>query len=115
MCELNIFASYSLSLQRLYERCNTDESYRIDLMSYTSHFVGPVNDGSRAEVYTNWPIPTPPALQESHLLATQPNMVDFTTLSQDILDQNFMDMDRVITFDDGSMFAAAFDSAAVAW
>jgi hypothetical protein len=115
LCELNIFASYSLSLRRLYEHCNTDESYRIDLMSYTSHFVGPVNDGSRAEVYTNWPVPTPPALQESHLLATQPNMVDFTTLSQDMLDQNFMDMDRVIAFDDGSMFAAAFDSAAVAW
>ncbi|KAH7070999.1 fungal-specific transcription factor domain-containing protein [Paraphoma chrysanthemicola] len=112
--EMNLFASYSLSLRRLYERCNTHENYRIDLMGYTSDAVHQGN-GGESELYTHWPVPTPPAVLDSHILATQPDMFDFTTFSRDMLDQNFMEMDRVIAFDDGSMFAAAFDTAAAAW
>lgn len=37
---------------------------------------------------------------------------EFNTIPQMILDQHFMNMDRVITFDDGSMFAAEMDNGA---
>ncbi|KAL5389266.1 hypothetical protein DPSP01_002579 [Paraphaeosphaeria sporulosa] len=36
--------------------------------------------------------------------------VDFDTLPQLMLDRHFIDMDRIIAFEDGSMFAATVDN-----
>ncbi|RYP66645.1 hypothetical protein DL769_005977 [Monosporascus sp. CRB-8-3] len=42
-------------------------------------------------------------------IATITGMDDFNSISQAMLDQQFMNLDRVIAFEDGSMFAAEMD------
>lgn len=68
---------------------------------------------------TDWPVQqTEPLPDAPNFRGTRMNVsdvdnlegVDFDTLPQLMLDQHFMDMDRIIAFDDGSMFAGTMDT-----
>ncbi|KAH7361319.1 fungal-specific transcription factor domain-containing protein [Pyrenochaeta sp. MPI-SDFR-AT-0127] len=99
--EQDLFTKYAGRLKELYELCATDESYQINVMDYTNdinhHHGHRGTDGS----YEDWP--------------EVPDSTDFNTMAQIMLDQNFMGTDRVIAFDDGSMFTAPFESGPSAW
>jgi hypothetical protein len=106
----DLFAKYATRLKEIYELCATNESYQVNVMDYT-------NDISHQEIagpsqpYHRWPditqiMPQPDvSLQLPH--------ADFNTIP--MLDLNFTDMDRVISFDDGSMFTAAFEAGPSTW
>lgn len=113
----DLFTKYASRLKELYDRCATDENYQINITGYT-HDINHQHQGvGTAESYASWP-------QHSELVTSQeinlplgnpPDSADFNTIPQIMLDQNFMELDRVIAFDDGSMFTAAFESGAAAW
>lgn len=109
----DIFAKYATRLRELYKFCTTSVTYQIDLMafpsdiSYDSHFT-PMHTSQN-----QWAdaLPMPATYEIPTMLSGLSNPVDFNTDPQLMMDQTFMDIDRVIAFEDGSMFAATFDQA----
>lgn len=99
--ERDLFTKYALRLKELYEMCATDESYQINVMDYTNDINHHHGHRGTAGSYDDWP--------------DVPDSADFNTMAQIMVDQNFMGTDRVIAFDDGSMFTAAFDQGAGTW
>lgn len=107
----DLFIGYAHRLRGLYELCTNDETYQINVMDYT-------NDTNHRQGH---PEPTQPLNVWPHVSATVPlpdlglplPSPDFNTIT--MLDQNFMDTDRVIAFDDGSMFTSTFDAGLNAW
>ncbi|KAH6611852.1 fungal-specific transcription factor domain-containing protein [Boeremia exigua] len=114
----NLFGKYASRLKELYDKCSTDPNYRIDVMNYTSDIQDRHPDSDSVFGYSLWPVAPQPV---THLIpegtailpSNAPESMDFTSIPS--LDQSFVDLDRVIAFDDGSMFTAAFDAAAVGW
>jgi hypothetical protein len=116
--EQDLFTRYSARLKELYELCVTDETYQINVMDYTGETDHYHDITGLAEPFKSWSEINqnlPQGVTEMDMLPTPSDTADFNNISQIMLDQNFMKMDRVITFDDGSMFTAAFDLAADAW
>lgn len=111
---LNLFAKYASRLKQLYDRCTTDSNFQIDITNYNND-----NPGPRCDIYPTYEFDLWSAdSQQIHQLLPQnnailpsnaPEAMDFTSIPS--LDQSFDDLDRVIAFDDGSMFTAAFDNA----
>jgi hypothetical protein len=116
----NLFTKYATRLKQLYEACSADPTYHIDVMDYTRGSQNYAMDLDPAASYQAWSS-APPNLP--HMLPEMGVMLpsngseptDLNTIPQIMLDQDFIDLDRVIAFDDGSMFSAAFDSTTAAW
>ncbi|KAF1843220.1 uncharacterized protein K460DRAFT_418323 [Cucurbitaria berberidis CBS 394.84] len=112
----DIFTKYAVRLKQLQRLCATDQAFQMNVMDYT---IDIRHDSltTPADTYPRWSqVLQPAALQEMNLtLPNPPDSADFSTIPQIMLDQDFTGMDRIITFDDGSMFAASFDPGAAAW
>lgn len=127
--EMDLAKKYATKLRQLYELCVRNESFNIDVMGYTTeiihentsrgHSLNMIPAGTQEGLGTGldpWPsgmspIPgTVPAVNIS--IPNALDVGDFSTIPQMTLDQQFMNMDRVIAFDDGSMFAATLDYGA---
>lgn len=112
----NLFAKYAARLKQLYERCSTNPDYQVDVTNYTNDNHGRRFNLASAYEFNSWPVDlqqAPPQLipeGNSILPSNAPEAMDFTSIPS--LDQNFIDLDRVIAFDDGSMFTAAFETPA---
>ncbi|KAF2798061.1 hypothetical protein K505DRAFT_346843 [Melanomma pulvis-pyrius CBS 109.77] len=129
----NLSAKYAAKLKELYEICARDNLYRINVMDYTKEIdhalISATEQRQTGTLYmqredrdssiTEWPSRTSTmqqAVPNMTKIAPEPLQVplmdagEFSTIPQMILDQHFMNMDRVITFDDGSMFAAELDN-----
>jgi hypothetical protein len=129
--EKDLAAKYAMRLKDLYEKCASDYMYRINVMDYTKEIdhsssstgratttaVPPHIDRDAGVGLTQWKASTMQQVAPDINLMT-PNPVhiplmdtgEFNTIPQMILDQHFMNMDRVITFDDGSMFATEMEN-----
>ncbi|KAJ8109655.1 hypothetical protein OPT61_g7304 [Boeremia exigua] len=111
----NLFAKYASRLKELYERCTADPNYQIDVMNFTNDIHDRRSNVGLAYGYSPW---SKSSQQASRLMpdgsailsSNAPEPMDFASIPS--LDQNFVDLDRVIAFDDGSMFTAAFEAAA---
>ncbi|KAF1922533.1 uncharacterized protein M421DRAFT_77921 [Didymella exigua CBS 183.55] len=116
----NLFAKYASRLKELYDVCSTNLNHQIDVMNYTSDIHNCYKHDRSAGDLSVWPM-APQGLNQAIpeastiLPPNAPEALDFTSIPPIILDQDFVDLDRVIAFDDGSMFTAAFDAAASAW
>ncbi|ORY67110.1 uncharacterized protein BCR38DRAFT_426110 [Pseudomassariella vexata] len=165
---LDLAAKYALKLKDLYDMCEKDESYRIDVTGYTNEIDHQSKFEQRTETtrqnirhkaqepsylpkeqthseVSQWAYGSAamsgrlscldmntPAPSGGHSLEMAPdssttavtNRMDmsnpssagvdtgeFNTIPQMMLDQHFMHMDRIITFDDGSMFAANLEGS----
>lgn len=112
---VNLFAKYASHLEQLYERCSTDQSYHIHVTDYTNDI-----HGRRSKPLPNYGLNAwPRDLQQvPHIIpdantilpSNAPEVMDFTSILS--LDHDFVDLDRIISFDDGSMFTSAFDTSA---
>lgn len=116
----NVFARYASRLKELYDLCSTDPGYQIDVMNYTNDIHSRRSNPDSANGYCVWPMASQGLTQmlpedNAVLPSNAPESMDFNSIPQIMLDQDFVDLDRVIAFDDGSMFTTAFDATAVAW
>ena len=116
----NLFAKYASRLKELYDACSTNSNYQIDVLGYTSDIHNPCSNVGSADKYNVWPMAPQELTQvipegSTILPSSIPESMDFTSITQIMLDQEFVDLDRVIAFDDGSMFTTAFDAATAAW
>jgi hypothetical protein len=116
----NLFARYASRLKELYDMCSINPDYQIDVMNYTCDIHDRQSNPSPSNGYHIWPTATQGLTQmipdcNAILPSNVPEPMDFNSIPQIMLDQDFVDLDRVIAFDDGSMFTAAFDVAASAW
>lgn len=105
--EPNLFTAYSARLKELYNQCLADPGFCINIMDYTSE--GNPRHGLARTVQQcpAW-LGSPVLPNVNTALQDGLDASEFDSISQIMLDQDFVDMDRVITFDDGSMFAAVF-------
>ena len=131
--EKDLAAKYATKLKDLYETCARDDMYRINVMDYTKEIdhspsltgratntvAPPRIDRDASASLTQWQAPMiQQVAPDMNLIAPNPVQMplmdtgEFNTIPQMILDQHFMNMDRVITFDDGSMFAAEMENGA---
>lgn len=116
----NLFAKYASQLKNLYEFCSINPNFCIDVTNYTSDIqnndlcIGSTGDFNIWSTSAQGPSQ---AISDDGVLI--PSMaqetMDFTSDPQMSLDQDFLDKDRVIAFDDGSLFAANFDVTTSAW
>jgi hypothetical protein len=106
----DICAKYATRLKELYELCATEESYQINAIHYPNN-INYQNIAGSSQPDHGWPDITQIMPQSDGSL--QLPHVDFDTIP--MLDQNFTNMDRVISFNDGSMFTAAFETGASVW
>ena len=116
----NLFAKYASRLKELYDVCSTNPKYQIDVMNYTCD----IHDrrttaGSANESYL-WPAPNQdliPIVSDANMIlpSNDPESLNFDSIPRIMLDQDFVELDRVIAFDDGSMFTTTFDAATAAW
>ncbi|KAJ4983062.1 transcriptional regulatory protein [Stagonosporopsis vannaccii] len=111
----NLFAKYALRLKQLYDRCSTDPNYQIDVTNYTNDIHGRQSNPVSTYGFNSWSMnlqQVPHVIPEGNAIlpSNVPEAVDFASIPS--LDQSFVDLDRVIAFDDGSMFTAAFETAA---
>jgi hypothetical protein len=107
----DLFLQYARRLRRLYELCSTDHSYQLNIMDYTNDIDHRHGSFELSQSFQAWPnVAVTVPIPNVDLLSQSP---DFNTIP--MLDQDFMDMDRVIAFDDGSMFMSSFDLGANAW
>ncbi|KAF2621348.1 hypothetical protein BU25DRAFT_482929 [Macroventuria anomochaeta] len=116
----SLFAKYASRLKELYDVCSTQPGYQIDVMNYTSDIHNRCSNVGSANGYRVWPMASQSLAQvvseaNAILPSNAPDSMDFNSIPQIMLDQDFVDLDRVIAFDDGSMFTAAFDAAAAPW
>ncbi|KAF9694220.1 hypothetical protein EKO04_008010 [Ascochyta lentis] len=116
----NLFAKYALRLRELYDVCTANATYQINAMDYTSDIHAPRVQIDSASGYQSWMMTTQGGIQmgpeiNTTLSSNRPEIADYNTVPQIILDQDFVDLDRVIAFDDGSMFTATFDGTTAAW
>lgn len=108
----DLFAKHALRLKQLYDRCSTDPNYQIDVTNYTNDIHGRQSNPVPTYGFSPWLQQGPQMIPESNTIlpSNAPETMEFTSIPS--LDQSFIDLDRVIAFDDGSMFTAAFDTAA---
>lgn len=116
----NLFAKYASRLKELYDVCSINANYQIDVMNYTSDIHVRHSRTGSVSGYSAWPMAAQGLNQgipeaNAILPSNAPETMDFTSIPQIMLDQDFVDLDRVIAFDDGSMFTSAFDAATSAW
>ena len=107
----DLFIQYARRLRRLYELCSMDDSYQLNVMDYTNdmnHRDGNIEPSQSFQAWPNNAVTVP--LSDVNLPLLSP---DFNTMP--MLDQDFMDMDRIIAFDDGSMFTSSFDLGPNTW
>ncbi|KAF2850604.1 hypothetical protein T440DRAFT_450619 [Plenodomus tracheiphilus IPT5] len=110
----DLFAKYATRLKNLYDLCQ-DETYQLDVVDYTNeinHSSGEADFGTNS--WSNMAHDT--TLQDYHVsqaLVSDLDTSDYATIP--LLDQTFMDMDRVIAFDDGSMFTVDLDPNNTTW
>jgi hypothetical protein len=108
----NLFTKYASRLQELHSMCCVDNGFVINVMDYTldigySH-ESPVHRNTIAEMPQQLqqpfadPLTSFPDVGQSWLSTTCDQNLD--AMSQFMLNQDFADMDRVITFSDGSLF-----------
>ncbi|GIZ41056.1 hypothetical protein CKM354_000437300 [Cercospora kikuchii] len=110
----NVFARYAMRLRELHDICISNQSYQIDVMGWA---LEANQEFSVSESIANMNnIPTQPAGSDlNNTPSAEPFAADFDAISGLMLDQDFFDMDRVIAFDDGMMFAATLDTASAIW
>ncbi|KAF2824123.1 hypothetical protein CC86DRAFT_447086 [Ophiobolus disseminans] len=112
-----LFSKYSNRLRHLYDVCLADQGYQIDIMDHTieldhhDRVPRPAEANDWSDATPGFPLDIP----ELEVLPSPANTMDLNAIPQMMLDQDFMDMDRVIAFDDGSMFAAAFEPSIGFW
>jgi hypothetical protein len=109
----NIFMKYASRLRELHGLCSLGGGFEMNVMDYTIDISYGQTSPNPTQTVAESPRPRPmfmnapssvPDFSQDWL-----NTADVTgviTASQFLLDQDFIDMDRVITFDDGSMFMA---------
>jgi hypothetical protein len=108
----NLFTKYASRLKELHGLCCLDEEFVINVMDYTldisyshaSSVLPNATDKILQQVqpaFTN-PLSNIPDVEQSWFSTTCDQ--DLDAMSQFMLDQDFTDMDRVITFNDGSLF-----------
>lgn len=116
----NLFTKLAHRLKQLYNSCSTDVMFQLDARDYTSDIHDRRVNAKSTDAYRSWSgaatdvahtVPTLDAILSSN----DTEAPDFNTIPQIMLDQDFVDLDRVIAFDDGSMFTAAFDTTAATW
>lgn len=138
---LDLAGKYAASLRNMHDLCIEDGSFHIHVMDYTNeidHSRGgshrqakPKNHQSSIPApfdqrggpqfnSTQWPDSAVEIKPTEDPLSTMSvelpnarglNFRDLEAFPQMTLDQSFLDMDRIITFDDGSMFAATLDTS----
>ncbi|CAN9407444.1 unnamed protein product [Alternaria sp. RS040] len=109
-CEENLFSQYHRRLRRLHERCAEDENFRLNIMDYTKD-MDDCRGSEPSQSFRTWPnVGVTLPLDDLGLSLLSP---EFNT--DPMLDQDFIDMDRVIAFEDGSMFTSSFDLGANGW
>jgi hypothetical protein len=118
----NLFAKYALRLKELYDVCSADATYQIDVMNYTNDIHSGRPNLGLASKYQTWSMAAAqgvaqivPEVGVTLPSNSSPEATDFNTIPQIMLDQDFIDLDRVIAFDDGSMFTTVLDSSTAAW
>jgi hypothetical protein len=110
-CEENLFSQYHRRLRRLHERCAEDENFRLNIMDYTKDIDDRRGTSEPSQSFRTWPnVGVTLPLDDLGLSLLSP---EFNT--DPMLDQDFIDMDRVIAFEDGSMFTSSFDLGANGW
>lgn len=125
----DLFSKYAARLEELQQMCATDTIFKVRVMDYTNeidhrpktHSGGPQShlhtsnqqkEPSLGQVQWTYETATAPGAVSSFNIAapiSPQEISEFNTIPQMMLDQQFMDIDRVIAFDDGSMFAANMD------
>lgn len=100
--------------------CSINANYQIDVMNYTCDIHVRRSRTGSVSSYSARPMSAQGLNQgmleaNAILPSNSPETMDFTSIPQIMLDQDFIDLDRVIAFDDGSMFTTTFDAAASAW
>ncbi|KAI8938178.1 hypothetical protein NX059_005843 [Plenodomus lindquistii] len=109
--EENLFSQYHGRLRGLHELCVKDETFLINIMNYTSDTGHHRGTNGMLQFYRIWPnVGATLPLDELGLSLLSP---DFNNIP--MLDQDFIDMDRVIAFEDGSMFTSSFDLGTSGW
>lgn len=115
----DIFTMYASHLKRTHEACTVNPAYRLNVMDY---IVELNHDSACADSCTNIEFSSSQEMPTASLHAgdlpvdgtvNQDANLDF--LPQPMLDNDFEDIDRIITFDDGAMFAAACDTDGFLW
>ena len=108
----NLFTKYASRLKELHNLCCLGEGFEINVMDYTID----ISYRHDSPALWNESAGMPQHPQSTSTSAPQTNFgdndnwssstadQDLDAISQFMLDQNFIDMDRVITFNDGSMF-----------
>lgn len=105
----DVFTKYADRLKALYDLSALDQNFRIDVIDYTNDISYRCSQSAVSLPHTAWPEMSPVIF--TNVTGTQEDWsstLDFNFASDFMLDQDFMDMDRVITFDDGSMFTTDF-------
>lgn len=105
----NVFKKYMTRLQQLHEHCILDESFQIDPTDYTNDLHRRRDERTTPSAAADWPgLAQPLDTQSLHVVQENwPGDAVFTDPHVDsnfLIDQNFLDMERIIAFDDGSMF-----------
>jgi hypothetical protein len=108
----SLFDKYYNRLQELYDACASNDAFRINVMDYTTEISHRHNTVEEPGTYT-WPVLS--RVSDAAALSSPSVIAEFNTIPQIMLDQEFIDMDRVIAFDDGSLFASEFDPIAGTW
>ncbi|KAG9190092.1 hypothetical protein G6011_08180 [Alternaria panax] len=110
-CEDNLFSQYDRRLRGLHRLCAADDTFQLNIMDYTNDIGHRHGASEGSQSFRAWPnLGVGPPLNELGLPLLSP---DFNTISMP--DQDFIDMDRVIAFEDGSMFTSSFDVGADGW
>lgn len=107
---VDLSAKYALRLRELHDLCVADPLLSINIMGWTSE----INQDSSLTGKPRLSIHDNPRALHAELHTNVPTELwseDFDTIASLMLDQDFSDMDRVIAFDDGMMFAAELETA----
>ncbi|WPA95426.1 uncharacterized protein RHO25_000025 [Cercospora beticola] len=104
----DIFARYATRLRQLHSLCVSNLSYRINVMYWASE--------ANQDFSLSLALATQPTRSDSdNIPSAEPHAADFDAISGLMLDQDFADLDRIIAFDDGMMFAATLDTTSAMW
>ena len=102
------FARYATRLRELHNLCVSNLSYRINVMNWASE--------ANQDFSLSLELAAQPARSDSdNVPSAEPYAADFDAISGLMLDQDFADLDRIIAFEDGMMFAATLDTTSAIW
>ncbi|KAF7191586.1 Ascochitine biosynthesis cluster transcriptional regulator [Pseudocercospora fuligena] len=112
----SLFMKYANRLRALYDPCTSHSTFQPEIMSFTYEIDPPRDPSNSAQpALTCWSMPTDAHNMPLHNAEASISLASSGNASEYVLDQDFLDLDRIISFDDGILFAAAFEPGSEIW